>query len=213
MTNISCRVSSVVHQLYITSHHMWYEYNTRSSFPGLNRFVRYSRRTLVRFHPRSTFPVSIKNTFENGSAAKPFQTFVFNAREFAKLQGSPFVENLIRGSRGMDLDSKGKKKNNETCIRGSSLCSMPERNIRDERVEMWRIINATFFPFFMDVRPRERTLMISQGTNSTWRERERESSSKWWKICLERGKVKGKDWFSFVRGIRENVISKNCIKR
>lgn len=92
--------------------------------------------TLARFHPRSTFPVSIKNTFENGSAAKPFQTFVFNAREFAKLQGSPFVENLIRGSRGMDLDSKGKKKNNETCIRGSSLCSMPERNIRDERVEM-----------------------------------------------------------------------------
>lgn len=42
----------------------------------------------------------------------------------------------IRGSRGMGLDSKGKKKNNETCIRGSSLCSMPERNIRDERVEM-----------------------------------------------------------------------------
>lgn len=36
----------------------------------------------------------------------------------------------------MGLDSKGKKKNNETCIRGSSLCSMPERNIRDERVEM-----------------------------------------------------------------------------
>ena len=99
----------------------------------------------------------------------------------------------------MDLDSnsKGKKKNNQTCIRVS------ERNAMKEN-EMWRIINATFFPFFMDARPREGTLMISQGMKSTWREKEKE------RVLQSAGKfalkVKRKDWFLFFG----NTISKNC---
>lgn len=52
----------------------------------------------------------------------------------------------------------------------------------------------------MDARPREGTLMISQGMKSTWREKEKE------RVLQSAGKfalkVKRKDWFLFFLEIR-----------
>lgn len=163
---VSFRCPSIVHHItYVTR-----EYNTRSSFPGLNRFVRYSRRT--RFHSRgSTFPTSIKSTLTKWISFPNLCPRIYRALTLAPENSPNFRDRRSLKTTGeleewISIQIR-KKKNNQTCIR-EDLCSTPFWKKRDERVEMWRIINATFFlPFFMDARPREGTLMISQGIKST----------------------------------------------